>query len=821
MDHFVAQIGVEGCNYSFDSLFSYIVPTEMTKLAEPGERVLVPFGNSDTLRQGMIFDITILPDDECRKLKQIHSLLDYTPLLDDEILLLTKWIRERCFTTYFNCVKAVLPGGMCLKTDKQYSVCCDISPDILSSLTEDERMLISYIASKHIPVKAEILKKKIVTDNLPVILKKLVKNNVLTESISAFPRSKELSVQTLLISDSFDYDCQYDSLTSRQKDVIDLLLDEKELTVKEICYYSGVSDSVVKTMLKKGLLATSLLKVTRSPVENINSEKRPKPLLSARQTQVFNELYDRYKKGVSDTALLYGITGSGKTSVYLELIDRVLEDGKTVIVLVPEISLTPQTFSLFTARYGKDIAILHSALSMGERYDEWHRIKDGKAKVVIGTRSAIFAPLKNIGLIVIDEEQEHTYKSEQSPRYNAKDVAKFRCAYNNALLVFASATPSVDTYAKAVSGKYSLSVLNERFGTAVLPEVKIIDMTDKSLLSPYMSISTPLAEEIETNLENGEQTILLVNRRGYNTFVVCSDCKEVLSCPRCSISLTYHNANRRLMCHYCGYSIPYTEKCPSCGAENIRYSGAGTQKIEQELAVRFPDAKVLRMDADTTLGKNAHEKLLSSFGSGDYDILIGTQMVAKGLDFSDVTLVGIISADNELYNTDFRCSERTFDLITQVVGRAGRGKRKGRAVIQTLTPENNTVNIAAVQDYERFYEGEISLRKAMIYPPFCDICEISFSGPDKIKTETCAADFFDKLKQKNQTIYNNQKMIILGPLAPRVSKINNYYRSRLIIKCINNSEFRLCIDEVLKIILKDKAYKDILVYADMNPESLN
>ncbi|MBQ7639238.1 MAG: primosomal protein N', partial [Clostridia bacterium] len=458
-------------------------------------------------------------------------------------------------------------------------------------------------------------------------------------------------------------------LTSKQRNIYDILAQFQTASVKELTYYTGCTPAVIKTMEKNGVCEIYELPVSRSPVRDLSPGGSLPPVLSQQQADAFEKLYAAYMSGKSETALLFGVTGSGKTNVYLALIDKILSDGKNVIVLVPEISLTSQTIALFERRFGKSVAVLHSGLSAGERRDEFFRIKNKNARVVIGTRSAVFAPLENIGAIIIDEEQEHTYKSEMSPRYDARVAARFRCAFNNAVLVLASATPSVETYAKALEGKYLLCELTERYGSAVLPEVITVDMTDKRNIDRYSAICNPLADEIELNLKNNKQSILLVNRRGYNTFVVCEECKNVVTCPKCSISLTYHSANNRLMCHYCGYSEEFTDVCPKCSHKNIRYSGFGTQRVEQELHSRFKDARILRMDADTTGAKNAHEKALSAFAAGEYDILIGTQMVAKGLDFPNVTLVGIISADNELYTDDFRSAEKTFDLITQVTGR--------------------------------------------------------------------------------------------------------------------------------------------------------
>lgn len=817
----IALIGVENCSYSFDSLFSYAVPDNLKDFAKTGMRVMVPFGNGNKLRQGFIYGFN--DDDTVQndiKLKEISYLLDSAPLLSDEMIKLAGWIRERCFCTYFTAAKALLPGGMCLKTEKTYSCAVDILPEIYDALSDDEHRIIDFLRKKKDFTRESLILKRIGADKSSLILKKLTNRGLLIESTDAFSKVNDISVQLVRLSDEYLQD-PFKLPTEKQSAVADVLRDIGAATVKELCYFTGVSDSVVKSLVSKGVCEIFSAPVRREldiPEKDVNYKK---PKLSDKQNVAYKQLYSVYKDKSFDAALLYGVTGSGKTSVYLELIDSVLADGKNVIVLVPEISLTPQTFNVFSMRYGKDIAVLHSGLSLGERHDEWKRIKEGKVRVVIGTRSAVFAPVENLGLIIIDEEQEHTYKSEMSPRYNAKDVARFRCRYHNAFLLLTSATPSVETYAKAKGGKIFLYELDERFGTAVLPEVYTVDMTDKSVLSSFFAISNPLADEIEKNLSNGEQSILLVNRRGYNTFVVCSDCKKVVTCPKCSISMTYHSANNRLMCHYCGYSLSYVSKCPTCGAENIRYSGFGTQRVEQELNIRFPEARIIRMDADTTVTKNSHEKVLSAFASGEYDILIGTQMVAKGLNFPDVTLVGITSADRELYNNDYRSAERSFNLITQVVGRAGRGNKKGRAVVQTVDPDNHIIKIASEQDYKSFFNTEINLRKALVYPPFCDLCEISFSGikPDNVKL--CADTYFKELVSVNENEYSDQKIIVLGPMAPRVSKVNDYYRQRILIKCKNSPRFREMTDMLLKRIMNDRAFKDISVYADINPENLN
>lgn len=816
----IASVAVENVPFSSGGvLYSYLVPEELTDLLSPGMRVMVPFGKGDKLRQGFVFRTRLCESDEdLNLLKSIYSVADSVALLSEELILLADWLQDRCFCNYFTAAKSLLPGGICVRSEKTYCCADDIPPQVYDSLSDDEKLIISFLRKKKDYTRESLILQKASLDKASPILKKMVARGLLNESAEIFSRVRDLSVRLIKICDDFDFREEI-ALTEKQQSVVSVLKDIGAATVKELCYFTGVSDAVVKKLISMKVCEDFSAPVERE-VNYGSAVQYKEPVLSEAQNNVLNKLLNEYGRDKKMPVLLHGVTGSGKTSVYLKLIDKVIQEGKTAIILVPEISLTPQTFGIFSAKYGKKAAVLHSGLSMGERYDEWKRIKDGAVRVVVGTRSAIFAPLENIGLVVIDEEQEHTYKSEMSPRYNAKEVARFRCAYNNALLLFASATPSVEAYAKAKSGQMLLCELNERYGNAVLPDVYTVDMTKNKFFTRFFTVSDELAEEMQKNLDNKEQSILLVNRRGYSTFVVCSDCKKVITCPKCSISMTYHDANRRLMCHYCGYSIPYLETCPTCGADNIRYVGTGTQKVEHELKTRFPTARILRMDADTTTAKNAHEKALSAFAKGEYDILIGTQMVAKGLDFPNVTLVGIASADKELYNNDFRSAERTFDLITQVVGRAGRGKRKGRAVIQTIVPDNNIIRIASAQDYKSFFDSEIVLRKALTYPPYCDLCEIGISGYSETEVSSSSQRFFDIVVKLNQEEYSEQKIIILGPMPPKVSKINGNYRRRILIKCKNSVAFRKMIRRALSDWQRENIEK-ITVYADINPEKLN
>ena len=807
----MARIGVENCAYSYDELYSFLVPEPLRDAVAVGKRVLVPFGRGNAVRQGFVMELTA-SGPEAQPLKSVVSVLDEEPLLNDETVRLAAFLREQTFCTWFTAAKALLPGGMCLKTEKVYSL---LRTDLdLKALSPEELQVVTLLNTSKTAVRESVLLKKLGFAN-DAVLRTLQKQGIVGYEAEAFGGVNALSVKMVRLTD-IDRDAL--TLTPKQRSVVTLLEDFDTATVREIAYYTGCTDAVVKTLVKKGVCELYDAPVWRVPEAAVRADPVEKPVLSPAQTAVYETLSSAYRRQKGETALLYGVTGSGKTNVYLSLIDCVLEDGKNAVVLVPEISLTSQTYSIFQRRYGEKTAILHSALSLGERRDAFFRIKNGDVRVVIGTRSAIFAPLSNIGVIVIDEEQEHTYKSEMAPRYDARAVARFRTACHGALLVLASATPSVESFARAENGTYLLCELPERYGPAVLPDVTVVDVSDPENKNPYSAVSRPLAAALGQTLKKNEQSILLVNRRGYNTFVACRSCKHVLSCPNCSISLTYHAANDRLMCHYCGYSAPFTDTCPVCSNQTVRYSGFGTQRVEQEVRALLPKARILRMDADTTTAKNAHEKALSAFSSHDYDILIGTQMVAKGLDFPTVSLVGVISADNELYNDDFRSAENTFDLITQVVGRAGRAKIPGRAFIQTATPDNDILRLAAKQDYKTFFKQEITLRRALTYPPYCDLAEIGFSADGERLVKAAAGWFFKTLTELNDAEFG-LKLIALGPLQPKVARVNNLYRQKILIKCKNTARLRELISRVLKSTAAQREYRQVFTYAVLNPES--
>ena len=805
----VAYIAVENTNLSFDKEFSYLIPEGMHAL--PGCRAAVPFGRGNTRRQGLILRI-----EECdapKGLKEILVLLDDEPLLSDELLQLVSFMKSHCFCTYYDAVKAILPAGVGYSFSQTYSVAKDLG-DKVFDLPDEERRIVSYILSKNNNVE----RSKLIADfgyTDATVPEKMVCDGILCSGDVSLRKVGDKTVKMVRLHPEYETLVAGAKITEKQQSVLDTLLSVGSVSVRELCYYTGVTASVVDSLVKKGVAVYFDDEVFRVPA-TMQAQRRDVTLTDEQQA-AYDDLCSLYERGTPEVSLLYGITGSGKTSVFFKLMERVLSDDKGVIVMVPEIALTPQLIAVFKAHFGDKVAVFHSALSMGERLDEYKRVGRGIARIAVGTRSAIFAPMKDLGLIIMDEEQEHTYKSESRPRFHARELAKFRCSYNGCLLLLSSATPSVESFYHAMSGRYHMQKLSHRYGSATLPDVIITDMNEENALNRSGEFSGELLENIAENLRTGKQSILLLNRRGHNTFVTCSSCKEPITCPNCSISMTYHSANDRLMCHYCGYSMDHITECPTCHSHSLRFSGAGTQRAEIELAELFPDARILRMDADSTMTRSSHEKKLSAFAAGEYDILVGTQMVAKGLDFPNVTLVGVLNADRMLYLDDYRSYENTFSLLTQVVGRSGRGKDKGRALIQTYTPENPIIMLAARQDYDAFYNSEIGIRKASLYPPFASMCLVGFVSSSPRLSAEAARVFNVTITRTLKERYPDMPMRILGPSPAGVFKVNNKYRFKLVIKCRNDSRFRSMLMELLESFGNNKEYRDVTVYADMHP----
>ncbi|MCQ2440335.1 MAG: primosomal protein N' [Clostridia bacterium] len=805
----VADVVIDGASGSFDRCYCYIIPKEFLSVAKAGCRVTVPFGRGNTKKQGMILSVKVDADVNESKIKNIYGVTDNEPVLSDEMLKLCEWMHSHIFCTYFDAIHCMLPVGLNYKLENYYTV----NPEFISQslLNDSEKEIFNYIKNAGETSQNKI--NKVFSDICNALITLEKKQAVICTSVPN-RRMKDITRKWVRIKN--ESLIENTKLTARQKEIADLVIGMGSVSVKEIQYFTGVTVSVINNLEQKGILESFEKEEFRTPYRLKAVDNREEINLTDEQQTAFLGLKDKLDSQKGETALLYGVTGSGKTKVYLKLVDEACDRGLGVIVMVPEIALTPQMIEIFTNRYGNKIAVFHSAMSLGQRMDEYKRIKQGKATIAIGTRSAVFAPFDNLGLIIIDEEQEHTYKSEKSPRFHARDIALFRTAYHKGLTCLASATPSVETYSSALSGKYSMYKLTKRYGNAVLPKVTVVDTKREVLEGNSSSISRELYKCIDEELQNGKQAILLLNRRGHNTYVSCPNCGWVAKCPNCSVSLTYHSANGRVMCHYCGYSQPSPKKCPECEGEHIKFMGIGTQKVEEELKTLFPTAKVLRLDADSTVSRDSFSTKLSAFSNGEYDIMLGTQMVAKGLDFSRVSLVGVIGADMAMYSEDYKSLERTFSLLTQVVGRAGRSGSDGKAVIQTVEPDSNIIELACKQDYDAFYSEEILTRKLTVFPPYCDICLVWAMSSDKSLALSSIREVFDSIKQKISTEYKDIKIIILGPCAASVPRVNGKYRYRMIIKCRNTKRFR----EMLTESLADKQKKDVSLIVDINPETV-
>ena len=690
---------------------------------------------------------------ESSKLKYLFDVAPASACLTPELLKLVYFLKERTFCTYYEAVKAVIPYGAQYKP----AVAADgVTPVLQKQLTRHTEN--SYQLAGELPAKPK-------------------------------PTAKQLAAVALLSGGPRT---------------------QGELEEK------GISRAVLDNLCTKGVLACTRVNRSIDLYASIPLQNEP-IVLTEEQQAAYGALLPHLEDTAPHSALLYGVTGSGKTLVFLKLIERCLQLGRKALVLVPEISLTPQMILRLKSQFGRRVAVQHSALNHTERLLQWQMIQDGGADIVVGTRSAIFSPLENIGLVIIDEEQEHTYRSESAPRYSAHEVARQRAAENGALLLLASATPSTESYFAAQKGRTQLVRLTKRYGGNPLPSVQIVDMRAELASGNPREISLALEDAIRRNLEAHKQTILLLNRRGYQTVAQCEDCREVLKCPKCSVPMVYHKASHKLLCHYCGSQMdPPPKNCPACGGK-LQYRGFGTQKAEEELAKLFPEARILRMDQDSTAAKDAHEKLLARFADHEYDIMVGTQMVAKGLDFEDVTLVGVLGIDSLLFAQGFRAYETVFSLITQVVGRSGRAKDPGFAIIQTTDPDNPVLNLAAAQDYDAFFEQEIAYRRLGLYPPFCGLCAIGFAGGKEIEVARAAARFSALLGQQAAK-QPDLPLRVLGPTPGNIEKINDTYRYKLTIKCRNDRRFRDLVRETLGLYEQEKLPSKASVVVDLHSD---
>ncbi len=821
MSAWIAKTVLSAATFAIDRPYDYLIPEELVPLT-PGVRVIVPFGAGNRRVEGLVLAIEEREGVE-KPLKSILTRLDEEPVLDAEGIQLALWIRERWFCTVYDAARAMLPAGLYYALQDCYRLADGMDKEAAlegAGRSRHEQRVVELVAPHLHGLEASRIREAFGTKDPGPALRSLVEKGILTLSTSAARgvgdrREKWVSL-ALPAEEALAQASARRKAGPLRYSVIELLAGIGESSAKEICYFTGATGATLRSLEKRGLVMIEEREAYRRG--ELEQVKPAGPIcLNEEQQAAFEGLNALAKAEEPAVALLYGITGSGKTQVYLRLIQETLGRGKTALTLVPEIALTPQLMAIFTSHFGQEVAVLHSSLPAGERYDEWKRARAGKARVVIGTRSAIFAPLKNLGLIILDEEQEGSYKSENVPRYHAREVAKYRASRNKALLVLGSATPSVETMYRARRGDYHLFTLPHRYNEKVLPRVFIADLKEELRAGNPSPLSYPLVQALEENLGRGEQSILFLNRRGASPMVTCVSCGQVPSCPRCSAYLTYHSANRRLMCHHCGHSEPLPDACPECGG-GLEYVGAGTQRVEEALHQRFPGVEVMRMDADTTTASRSHEKLLSRFREERVPILVGTQMVAKGLDFENVTLVGVISADQGLYIDDYRAGERTFSLVTQVVGRAGRGNKEGRAIIQTYTPENDVILAAARQDYDRFYEQEIGLRRVRGCPPFLSFFVIHVSGPEEGQALRVSAFLRDTLSGwLKKPPYQALSCQLLGPVPAVIAKVNNRYRYRLTMMAQNTRQVRELVAHLIRCAQSDRKNRGVSVTADIDP----
>ena len=808
----IGKIAVSAANFAIDKPYSYWIPQDMA--LAPGQRVMVPFGRANRRTEGIV--LTVEPGSE-DKLKPVESCLDDGPILTETQLRLAAFLRERYFCTFFDAIRVMLPAGLWFRTRLTVSLTEDRSWKDKTIRKEGAAELLELLENLGGTAQEEALRNLISDeDTLREVLSYLRQKKWITCQTDFLRKTQDKSEKIATLAQSPEetmaYAASRPKSAAMQRQVLELLCSVGSAAVKDLCYFTGASTATVNRLEKLGYLTLSQRPVLRC--REIRPAKLSGPLvLNEEQQACFEGLASRMAREEPGVALLYGVTGSGKTSVYIRLIQTCLEKGKSAMLLVPEIALTPQLLGILAAYFGTQVAVLHSSLSAAERYDQWKRVKSGDARVVVGTRSAVFAPCTP-GLIILDEEQEHSYKSESAPRYDAKEVAIWRGAKEKALVVLGSATPSIESMYRAKTGLYRLYTLHQRYNGRPLPEVEIVDMREELKLGNDTSLSIPLRQRILETRQAGKQTILLLNRRGNSRALMCIDCRQTPECPRCSVHLTYHSANSRLMCHYCGFSMAAPDRCPACGGP-LKTIGTGTQKVQQELTALFPDMETSRMDADTVSAVNTHEKILEHFQKENVPVLLGTQMVAKGLNLPNVTLVGVLDGDLSLYSGGFRAGETTFNMLTQVVGRAGRGDSAGRAVIQTLQPEHQVIGLAAKQDYDGFYDLEICLRQAQAAPPFGDFALVTFSGQEEGQVLRGAAVFRDSLNAWLRQV-PEEKCSVLGPAPCVVPKVNYNYRYQLTLRCHMTRPLRQLLAALLRKFSQDKANRGVNAYIDVN-----
>ena len=812
----VAKIAVSAANFAIDKPYSYHIPAGMALM--PGMRVIVPFGRGNRRVEGVVLAVQSGTPEET--LKSVERCLDESPVLDDTMLHLAAFLRDRYFCSFYEAVRVMLPAGLWFRQTQSYALTEDRSWETALIRQPDAKKILTFLDSVGGEAEESALRGIVEEEEaLLQALRYLVRKKWVVDKSDflrrAGDKTEKIAVLAASAEEALEYARKRGKSAAMQRSVLELMCGIGSVSVKELCYFTGAGMPTVKRLVNLGYLELTERPVLRC--REIKPAVLDAPLvLNPEQQTVWEGLTRQMNAPEPGIALLYGVTGSGKTSVYLKLIHSCLEQGKSAMLLVPEIALTPQLLSLLAAYFGDQVAVLHSSLAAGERYDQWKRVQSGDAKVVVGTRSAVFAPCASLGLLILDEEQEHSYKSENSPRYSAKEVAIWRGVKEKALVLLGSATPSIETMYRAKTGTYQLYQLKQRYNGKPLPKVQIVDMREELKSGNDLAFSYDLLDALRQTRDAGKQTILFLNRRGNSRALVCVDCREAPECPRCSARLTYHSANERLMCHYCGFSQPVPQRCPKCGGP-LKRIGTGTQKAQQELLELFPDMEIDRMDTDTVSAVNTHEKILEHFQKNHIPVLIGTQMVAKGLNLPDVTLVGVLDADMSLYSNSYRAAETTFNMLTQVVGRAGRGEAAGQAILQTMVPEHKVLELAAKQDYDGFYELEIGLRKAQNCPPFGDLVSVTFTGQEETRVLRGAVKFRDSLKAcLQEPAYRGETCRILGPAPCTVPKINYHFRYRLTLRCQMSRQLRALLASLLRQFAQDGANRGVSAFADIN-----
>ncbi|MBY7143686.1 primosomal protein N' [Virgibacillus sp. NKC19-3] len=799
----IAKVIVDVPASSINQTFDYLIPEKFQAILTNGMRVIVPFGP----RKVMGFVVGKVSESSFDKLKEITDVLDLTPALTPELLNLGHWIANQTLSLYITSLQVMLPQVLKAQYKKEIMRLTNATlPNNLEHLFAG-RDIVAYEELEASTINYTQIQKAVQDGDISI--EYLVKSKVTKKQVTMVQPARPSYLLEEAIQD-------LSNNAKKQQQLLAYFIDnpepiEKSLLLKKM----NTTSSTVKALLDKSLLESYQSEIYRNPYDDANISRTQALELTEEQRQAIKPIQEDIAEKQHDVFLLHGVTGSGKTEIYLQAIQDVIHNGKEAIVLVPEISLTPQMVNRFKGRFGSNVAVMHSALSAGEKYDEWRRIQRKEVQVVVGARSAVFAPFENIGIIIIDEEHETSYKQEDQPRYHARDVAIHRGKTHQCPVILGSATPTLESFARAQKGVYKLATLQKRTNEKDMPEVEIVDMRSELHAGNRTMFSRRLKESIEQRIQKGEQIVLLLNRRGYSTFVMCRECGHVKECPHCDIALTYHKNTNRLKCHYCSYEEPMPMNCPECSSDLIRYFGTGTQKVEEMLTQVIPQARVIRMDVDTTRRKGSHEKLLRQFINKEADILLGTQMIAKGLDFENVSLVGVLTADSMLHLPDFRSSEKTFQLLTQVSGRAGRHELTGEVIVQTYTPDHYSIELASVYDFKEFYKKEMAVRKAFQYPPYVFLALLTVSHQNKVKTAQTTQKIVQMLLKnvKDDTV-------VLGPTPSAVPRIKDRYRYQCMVKYRNEPQLRHYINEILSQFAEEMRKEDLLITVDMQPYHL-